>query len=107
MRADHTPDEAEAHRVRFGRSSRVLERLLDDELVLFDPRQQRVHILNATAAFIWRQCDGARELTEIAAALAAIYPGSRAAIAADVAATVQQLANEGLLAQSSVTLAEE
>jgi hypothetical protein len=30
------------------------------DLVVYDPGRGRMHVLNVTAAFIWRQCDGTR-----------------------------------------------
>ena len=41
-----------------------------DEAVVFDSRTSRTTILNATAAFVWRHCDGNRSPGEIAALLA-------------------------------------
>ena len=33
--------------------SEVIFRPLDDSWVLFDPRSERVHVLNLTAALVW------------------------------------------------------
>ncbi|MFO0972185.1 MAG: PqqD family protein [Phycisphaerae bacterium] len=46
---------------------------LADELILFDPRTNTTHRLNATAADIWRCCAGAASGDEAAARLAAEY----------------------------------
>jgi hypothetical protein len=41
-----------------------------DELVIYDRERDRVHSLNTTAGLVWRNCDGERGITEIAALLA-------------------------------------
>lgn len=40
-----------------------------DDLVVYDHRTQAAHALNAAAACVWEQCDGARSAAEIAAEL--------------------------------------
>lgn len=39
---------------------------LADETVVYDTLSHQVHTLNATAAFIWRMCDGQTTTTEMA-----------------------------------------
>lgn len=41
-------------------------RELPDELLIYDTETHDAHCLNATAAFVWRQCDGETTVTEIA-----------------------------------------
>ena len=48
------------------RSAHVEERAAGGDLVLFDPIGGRLHVLNPTAAAIWRLCDGSRSADEIA-----------------------------------------
>jgi hypothetical protein len=40
-----------------------------DELMVMDARADRVHVLNATMAAIWKLCDGGRSPEQIAQAL--------------------------------------
>lgn len=80
-----------------GRAIHVVERLLDGELVLYDPVRQRVHALNPTAAFVWRACDGRCSQADIAESLARQYPGDRQAILEDVPQILALFAAEGLL----------
>jgi hypothetical protein len=75
----------------------VQERLVDGELILYDPKLQKVHALNATAAFVWQACDGEHAATEIAAALVERYPKSREEIERDVPEIVERFLDEGLL----------
>ncbi len=49
------------------RRSEVVERELDGEAVLFDPRTGDTYQLNRTALAVWRRCDGVTETREIAA----------------------------------------
>ena len=37
---------------------RIMERDVDEEMVLFDSHTNKLHSLNLTAAFIWEHCDG-------------------------------------------------
>ena len=39
---------------------------LDDEALIYDPATADTHRLNATALFIWQQCDGRRDARVIA-----------------------------------------
>ena len=79
------------------RAIHVVERLLDGELVLYDPKRQRVHALNSTAAFVWRACDGRSSLADIAESLARRYPDDRQAILEDVPQIIARFGAEGLL----------
>src|SRR5690242_19602799 len=36
------------------------------ETVLYDAKRNKAHCLNATAAFVWQQCDGTRTVRDIA-----------------------------------------
>ena len=38
---------------------------LDDGAVIYDTRSERVHVLNASAAYIWTLCDGSANVDEI------------------------------------------
>ena len=78
-------------------ASHVAMRLVDGELVLYDPKRQRVHSLNPTAAYVWQACDGEHDERQIAEALAERYPDNSAAIEEDVKDTLRLFAAEGLL----------
>lgn len=57
------------------RAAAVLEQQLGEEALLFQPKRGKVGILNATAYFIWQQCDGTRTPRDIALAMAENYAG--------------------------------
>jgi hypothetical protein len=45
----------------------------EDGLIIFDPREDMVHHLNASAAVVFDLCDGSRDFDTIAALLGEIY----------------------------------
>lgn len=47
----------------------VLREEDEDGALLFNPDTNQVQVVNATAAFIWKTCDGAHTLDHILAAL--------------------------------------
>jgi hypothetical protein len=51
------------------RRSQVVVSEMGDEVVLYDITEDKVHSLNPTAAFIWKQCDGRRTVADIARSL--------------------------------------
>ena len=67
-----------------------------DGLVVYDPRQDRVHYLNATAAVVFALCDGVHDRPEIADLVATAF-GLDEAPRDDVDACLTQLSDEGLL----------
>ena len=56
---------------RRDRDVRVQE--LDEEALIFDVRSADTHHLNRTAYFVWRACDGLRDLATIADGLCTTY----------------------------------
>ena len=76
----------------------VVFRRLDDEWVVYDPRTNRLHALNLSAALIWEHLTGQLTEEEIAAELARAYgTDEHERVRGDVRAAVQRLAAEGLL----------
>jgi hypothetical protein len=73
--------------------------VLDGELVLYDPATQRVHVLNATAAFAWNMCDGGHTADDIVATLASKYPESPRQIENDVVEILRRFWDEGLIGE--------
>lgn len=66
--------------------------VVDDEVVLLNPKTLKVAHLNRTAALIWQLCDGTRTLGDLRALLTAAYPETAASVAADLDETVAALA---------------
>ena len=72
------------------RRSDVTVREVDGELLVLDHRTERVHQLNATAVYIWNQCDGATSVADISKAIAMEYGLDTHPAEADVVRTVAQ-----------------
>ncbi|MBV8898284.1 MAG: PqqD family protein [Acidobacteriaceae bacterium] len=75
---------------------------MQDDLCVYDFRNQKCHALNKTSAQVWRLCDGKSSVDEIASGL-----GRQLGTAADVDITLlalKQLRNNGLLEGSDPQL---
>lgn len=77
----------------------VLFRHLDDQWVIFDPITDKLHALNLTAALVWSECTGERDLGAIADAVAGAFETAptRDDVLRDVVTTVGHLREQGLL----------
>jgi hypothetical protein len=71
--------------------------LPDRALSLYDPRTEVVHILNPTAAVIWRMCDGSRRLEDISVQVAEAYDLDPAVAEGDVSEVISKFLQAGLL----------
>ena len=91
-----TPDERRPAADRPRRRADVVFRRVGDDWLLFDPRTQRIHVLNLTAALVWSFLEGERSLEEIEAGVReAFAEGGEAAEPARAA--LARFAEEGLL----------
>ncbi|MBN1422742.1 MAG: HPr-rel-A system PqqD family peptide chaperone [Planctomycetes bacterium] len=72
-------------------------RELDEEVIVFDPATSNAHTLNPTAAAILLLCDGSRDGDEIAREVARTFSIDEARANADVAKTLQELRDRGLI----------
>jgi len=70
---------------------------LDGQVVLYDPTRQQAHLLNTTATAILACIDGIADTTEITRTLSHLFHLPAAHIEADVARTVEQLADRRLI----------
>lgn len=78
-------------------SSHVLETEIDGDISLYDPKNEEVTILNGTASDIWRLADGTQTMEEITTLLASSYQVDPQDIAEEVAKTITNLSNAGLI----------
>lgn len=69
----------------------VIEHEIDEDLVLYDPRSDSVHVLNETAAAVWWLCDGKLTCQEIAGQIAQLYGKQLPDVETDVLETLQLL----------------
>ena len=79
---------------------RVIEHEVEEDLVLYDPTRDAVHILNSTAAVVWWLCDGQRTQEEIVARVASLYGVKPAAVAGDVQEVLCRLRDAGVVERS-------
>jgi hypothetical protein len=77
----------------------VREAEIDGSISIYDPRSQRVAVLNGTASDIWRLADGEHTLADVVNLLARAYSVDAEAIRADVERTLGELRAAGLLAR--------
>ncbi len=71
--------------------------VVTDGSVVYDPRRDRVHYLNRTAALILELCTGEHDAATMARVLQAAYELEHAP-EAETRAALEQLAGEGLIA---------
>lgn len=82
------------------RRGSVLVEPLDDGCALYDVDGGQIHLLNATAAFIWTSCDGRRSVRVLARELGRLVgPGGPPAsqLERDLRDFVEQLQRANLL----------
>ena len=75
----------------------IIETEVKGDLSLYDPKQERVLVLNGTASDVWLLCDGEQHLGQITDLIASAYGVSADDIRADVETTVTQFVEEGFL----------
>jgi len=71
---------------------------LENEVLVYDDRAREVHLLNATARWIWLLCDGTHAPEEIVEEISRMYPGTpRETIRQDVEETLATLGEKRLV----------
>jgi len=62
------------------RKRELVYRILDEECILYDDKGDKVYTLNATAAFVWKLCDGKHTVGRIIRKTAKAFGGADAAM---------------------------
>lgn len=83
------------HQTPLARQKNLIVTELNDETIVYDSVTNALHTLNASAAEIWRMCDGQTTVTEMAQRLIQRYPKDQAE--AIVWFTLNQLHQKKLL----------
>lgn len=83
MRPDRIPD--------------VTEYNLDGEITVFDFSHSKMHMLNMTAAVVWRLCDGTRTLSQLVEDVAVLYDTEAFRVEADVRQVVEEFTGAKLV----------
>jgi 2-keto-3-deoxy-L-rhamnonate aldolase RhmA len=79
---------------------------LGDELVLLDTSTDRVHQLNRTATFVWRECAVPTTAERIADAMADVFDVDQRRALQDVTAVLSQLCALNLVVAASTARAQ-
>lgn len=80
------------------RQTDIVIQEFEDEVVIYDLRLNKAFVLNDTCAFVWRNCDGKKEVSEISKTLA---QRSNQVINDDIVwLAIEQLKKENLLANA-------
>ena len=74
------------------------EQCVGEDLMVYDPVQQKIHILNPTAALIFRLSDGLHDLDSLERELRRGFATSNEQdLRSDILAVIQNLRDKGLL----------
>ena len=70
---------------------------MQDELLLYDPRSERVVALNLSARAIWELCDGRHSAADVSATLSECLGLPPDALEGDVGRAISELRDAGFL----------
>lgn len=70
--------------------------VVDDHLLLFNPSDRRLHVLNNTAAMVWALADGTTTLANLIDLLSVEYDATADEIESDVTEVTERLIDSGL-----------
>ena len=82
---------------RIRRRADILSEEIDEETVLFDPRNKNTYALNPMASVIWQLCDGNRTPSEISAEISGVLDVDSDRVLADVLSTIGSLIDRNLV----------
>jgi len=81
----------------------VISSKVGQELLLYDPKTERLHVLNETAAFIWKMANGRHQVGEIAKNIKKTFSlPLKTAVELDVHQIITKLKKKGLLTYQEV-----
>ena len=75
----------------------ILDRVLDGETVLFNLSTNKLHSLNATAGFIWQQCNGVNTMNGLVKLLARSFAVKAEQAETDLRALLEGMYHAGLI----------
>ena len=76
-------------------------RTVDEEIIILDVKDSRVHRLNRSASVIWNWCDGQHSVADIAARLAAAHELTVETVIGDVQKALAEFDRLGLMADGT------
>ena len=77
--------------------SSIIEKILDDEIILYSKSNHNIHNLNRTAAILWNLCDGKMTINEMINYLLKNFKGSKQVIEHDVMKTLKEMGKVNLI----------
>ena len=83
--------------LKYAQNPLLAWREIQGEVVIISPEDSRVHELNSTASFIWKQVDSQRSAAEIAERLAEEFDVTYEAALYDTEDLLASFAEKGLL----------
>ena len=66
---------------------------LDDEVLLYNPANNKTLYINKSASIIWQLCNGEQSVAEIIKMIQDAYPGNDEELQKDIMATMKELAD--------------
>ena len=66
---------------------------LDDEVLLYNPANNKTLYINKSASIIWQLCNGEQSVAEIIKMIQDAYPGNEEELQKDIMATMKELAD--------------
>ena len=75
----------------------IVEQVVEDDVVLYDPRNDATHVLNTTAAAVWWLCDGELNSDEIVAEISRFFDTPLETVMPDVSKVLDEFKTAGLV----------
>jgi radical SAM protein with 4Fe4S-binding SPASM domain len=79
----------------------IINEIVEDEIVIYDPKNHNVHHLNPVAGVIWDLCDGNHDAKEIAEEIVDVLEADQSQVEGDVTKTIEEFQSKGLLEEAS------
>ncbi len=79
----------------------IMDEIVEDETVIYDPWNHHVHHLNPMAGIIWDLCDGSHTAKEIANEIVDVLEADASQVEGDVNTTIEEFYGKGLLEEVS------
>jgi hypothetical protein len=89
----------ELYSMKYTQRADVRIQQVDDEILVLDDQNGYIHQFNATASFIWHQCDGKRSLEEIIRRFAREFELEEFEANRDVSAVIEKFRELKLLCE--------
>ncbi len=79
----------------------IINEIVEDETVIYDPKNHNVHHLNPVAGVVWDLCDGSHTAKEIADEIVNVLEADPSQVEGDVTKTIEEFQSKGLLDEVS------